>query len=273
MEFPEIEKKKKNEENYDYENLRIARDFSKMLIKEISSLVKSIVIFGSQASKNSNKNSDIDLLVIIDNTSVIITDELKEAYYAIVNEIIEEVSNRLHITTMNLTDFWDLNRKGDPVIINILRTGYPLYDESLFEPAQILLELGKIRPTRETIFNYQYRAENLIDNNYKYLENGLKDLFYGVIDLAHCCLILNKILPESPKKIGERFKKAFKETKLEKYSKDLDEFYKLFKDIEYRNIKIDNKIYSKYYKKAEKIKKDLNKYINKEIKKKDIFEL
>lgn len=274
MEFDEQERENFNSTRYHFESLNVARSFSKGIIKEIPNLVKSIVIFGSVSLNQEREKSDVDILIILDNISVIVSEELKQAYYLVVNSLVDKISHRLHITTMNLTDFWDLVRKGDPVVINILRTGYPLYDESLFEPVQFLLKIGKIKPTLESLNNYQYKANDLIENNKIYIENALSDLYYAIMDLTHSVLILHKEIPSSPDNIKTRFEKVFKGTKLEKYSQDLEEFYNLYKNLEYKKIeKIDGKLYDKYFKKAQKIQKDFNLYISEELKNKTNFDL
>jgi len=278
MEIKEYENKKLfNEDYYHYENLKIARDFSKALIKEVPNLIKSIVIFGSTAIEKNTPESDVDILIIVDNISYIITEEVKNAYYTIVEDLVNKISTRLHITTINLTDFWDQNRNGDPIIINILRTGYALYDENLFIVAQALLKMGKIRPTFEAALNYRNRSLMLFENNRQYLEEALKDLYYAVTDISHSILILEKELPPSPRNIGEIFEKHFKKSKKKDFhriSEDIKEFYKLYKDIEHKKIKnINIETYTKYYKKAENIINTLNKYFNKKVKNIDIFNI
>ncbi len=273
MEIKEIRNRNSNEDNYHYENLKIAREFAKGVIKEMASLVKSVVIFGSTSINENIKESDIDVLVILDNISVIVTNELKEAYHLLVESLIDNISEKLHVTSMNLTDFWDLVRKGDPVIINILRTGFPLYDESLFEPVQFLLRIGRIKPTRETVINYKGRAEETLDGIYSYLQKAVIDMYFSVFDLAYACLICEKKMPVTPKDLPDKFEVVFKGTFLYKYGKSLREFYEIYKKVEHENFIIDGKAYDRLLKKALQIRKDFVTYINEKLRSTDIFDL
>ncbi len=275
MDFKQRKRISNNEKNYHYENLRIARDFSKNLMKELNELVRSIVLFGSNTNDTLREDSDIDIMVVLDNVSIFVSEELREAYSIILNQLTSKYPNKLHILTMNLSDLWDLARKGDPVLINILRFGMPIIDRDLITPIQYLLEIGKIRPTRESCYNYISRSETLLIETQKHLEEACLDLYYSVVDMVHATLISEGLMPPSPKEMPKIFKKKYSGTKFEKYSKDIEYFYKLFKDIEHhRNLeKIDGKLYDSAKKKAENLIGDLKEIIENNLKNKDIFEL
>ncbi|MFW5704393.1 MAG: nucleotidyltransferase domain-containing protein [Nanoarchaeota archaeon] len=275
MDFEQKKRQFGNEKNYHLENLRIARNFSKEIITEMKDLVRSIVLFGSNSKNTQNKNSDVDIMVVLDNVSVFVSPELREAYHVIVGNLTNKISNKLHILTMNLSDLWDMARKGDPVLINILRFGVPLFDRDLVEPLQYLLEIGKIKPTRESMYNYISRSKVLLDETKNHLENAVLDLYYSVVDIVHSVLIMEKITPPSPKDMPAIYSKAFKGKKIENLSKEIEFFYDLAKKIEYRNldVKIDGKLFDGAKKKAEKIVSEIDSYIREEIKDKDNFEL
>lgn len=274
MDFEQKKKETKNEEQYHIENLRIVRDFSKKLILEMDDLVKAIVIFGSNTHDTLDKDSDIDLMIILDNVSVFVTDELKEAYRIIVSKLANKYPTKLHLMSVNFSDYWDMVRKGDPIIINVLRYGIPLYDKNIVAPMQYLLEIGKIKPSRETVYNYMARSQTLLKETSKHLENSILDLYYAVIDMVHASLIVERKMPPSPKEMPNLFKETFKNTQFSKHSKVIEEFYKIAKDIEHkRGIKINGEKYDKLKIKAENIVLDLKKHIDKTIEKKDIFEL
>lgn len=264
-----------NENDYHYENLKLAREFSKELLHELKELVRSIVIFGSNTNSTLTKTSDIDLMIVLDNVSVYVSPELRESYHIIVNKLISEISDKFHIMTVNLSDFWDMSRKGDPIMINILRYGLALFDRDLVTPMQYLLEIGRIKPTRESLLNYKARGETLLEENRKHLELALLDLYYAVVDSTHAILMLEKITPPSPKEMPELFEKYFGEDKdLSKYSTVISDFYKLSKDIEHKgNIQIDGKMYDKYYKLANSYVLDISKQIKLKLEKIDNFDL
>lgn len=274
MDFEQKKRRPANENNYHLENLKIAREYSKSLILEMKELVKSIVLFGSNTHNTLNKNSDIDLMIVLDNVSVFVSPELREAYRVITDNLTKETSSKLHIMTVNLSELWDMARKGDPVLINILRFGVPLFDRDLIEPMQYLLEIGKIRPTREAVYNYMARSQTLLEETNKHLHNATLDLYYAIIDIVHATLILEKIMPPSPKEMPKIFAKTFKKTPLEKYSKEIEEFYSIAKKLEYGKLtEISGKEFESLQKKATKLIETLKKYNEKKLKETDIFEI
>ncbi|MDA3856113.1 MAG: nucleotidyltransferase domain-containing protein [Candidatus Woesearchaeota archaeon] len=274
MDFEQKKKKNDNEEQYHIENLRIVRDFSKKLILEMDDLVKAIVIFGSNTHDTLDKDSDIDLMIILDNVSVFVTDELKEAYRIIVSKLASKYPNKLHLMSVNFSDYWDMVRKGDPIVINVLRYGIPLYDKNIIAPMQYLLEIGKIKPSRETVYTYMARSQTLLEETSKHLDDSVLDLYYAIIDMVHASLIVEKKMPPSPKEMPHIFKETFKNKPLAKYSKIIEEFYKIAKGIEHKKgIKINGVKYDELKIKAEEVVLELKKHIDVSITKKDLFEL
>ncbi len=312
MDFKQIKKPNYNQEKFHIENLKIVREFSKKLLIETDELVRSIVIFGSNNTNTLKKNSDIDVMVILDNISVFVSDELREAYKIITSKLIkasqtqgvsdgsgQEISkkflsyeeqdssqivskknsskskNKIHLLSINLSDFWDMARKGDPVFINILRTGSPIFDRDLVEPMQYLLEIGKIRPTKEAVNNYIARSEILFNEVDKKIFEGVLDLYYSLIDMVHATLMIHKIIPPSPKDMPKIFKSEFKNNKkIIKFSKEIDEIYKLAKKIEHNEInKISGNEFDKIKKTVEKIIFELKRYNEEKMKNMDTFDL
>jgi predicted nucleotidyltransferase len=79
MDFEQKKRTTNNEGNYNLENLKIAREFSKEMLIEMKDFVRSIVLFGSNSKNTTNKNSDIDIMVVLDNVSVYVSPEMREA--------------------------------------------------------------------------------------------------------------------------------------------------------------------------------------------------
>ena len=270
MDFQQKKRLSSKEENYHIENLRIARNFSKEMIFEMKELVRSIVLFGSNTNDTLKKDSDIDIMIVLDNISVFVSDELREAYKIISNNLIHKYSNKIHLMTINLSDLWDMARKGDPILINILRYGMPIFDRDLIEPMQYLLEIGKIRPTKEAIINYVSRAKTLHEETEKHLEISILDMYYSIVDIVHASLMCKQIMPPSPKEMPQIFKKHFKDKKFEKISIDIEAFYKIAKEIEHKKVsKITGKLYDELRKKSENILTILEDFVKSEIEKKD----
>src|SRR3989339_558306 len=103
MDFEQKTKPKPNEKNYHLENLKITRDFSKELLNEMGELVRSIVLFGSNSNNTQKKTSDIDIMIVLNNVSVFVTPELREAYKIITNKLNQSIAqNKIHLMTINL---------------------------------------------------------------------------------------------------------------------------------------------------------------------------
>ncbi len=221
-----------NIEYYHEENIKLARQFSKKLYEEFNEFVKVAVLFGSLTKETMNPQSDIDILTIIDDVKMELTQEILDAYQIITEKIIIDTSNRLHIHTIALTSFWEFVRNGDPVIINILRDGVALIDHGFFSPMQRMLFQGRIRPSIESIHNYVSMAPKALFNaNLKILQ-AVVDIYWAAIDITHAYLMKQGELPISPEHVSEHMKKykAFKK-------QDIDlvkNLYELTKQVIYR---------------------------------------
>ena len=247
-----------NLQKYSKEDLEVAYKFSEKAYKEFGDFIKTIVLFGSKSRRGFTKDlegmNDIDILIVVDDTSIYLTSEVIETYRVITEKIAADTSNRLHITTLQLTHFWDYARAGDPLAINMLRDGVPLLDIGFFEPLQILLKQGRIRPTPESVWSYLGRASPTLYNSKWHLLQATLDLYWAVIDAAHAALMEHGEIPPSPGHVADMlYEKLVKNKLLEnKYVNTMNQFYDLSRKIIHREIKeIKGKDYDKYLKDAE----------------------
>jgi uncharacterized protein (UPF0332 family)/predicted nucleotidyltransferase len=254
MKFDLPRREHPNLEKYEKQDIDISYRFANDIYKEMGGLIRAVVIFGSSEIKKTTAKSDIDILVIIDDLTVSLSPEVLEAYRVIVNKTIVKISTRLHITTLRFTSFWDYIRNGDPIGINILRDGVALIDSGFFEPLQVLLKKGKIRPTSESIWTYYIRAPNTLHNSKWHLLQATLDLYWGVIDAAHAALMKHGEIPPTPEHVADLLEEKLVKKKLleKKYVTIMRHFYKLMKMITYREIKeIKGREYDEYFKSAE----------------------
>ncbi|MFC1768336.1 nucleotidyltransferase domain-containing protein [Nanoarchaeota archaeon] len=264
MKFQIPKKENPNIELYHRQDVELARQFTIEMQKELKSFLRASVIFGSTARGSTTKKSDVDILLIIDDTMIDVTNELVEAYRLIVQRYIMKISPRLHIISLRFSSFWEYVRNGDPIAINILRDGVSLYDTGFFEPIQVLLKKGKIRPTEESIWNYFVRAPNSLHNSKWHILQATIDLYWGVIDSAHAALMKLGEIPPSPEHVADILdNKMVKKGLLEeRYSKTMRKFYRLSKDITHRNItQIHGEDYDKYHKEAMEFIDRMRKFI------------
>ncbi len=227
----------KQEKECSKQDLDIAYQFSKLMIGEFQDFVKSIVLFGSTARK-SNKKGDIDILIIVDDVLVTFDKAIVQGYRVLTQSIVQKVSNRLHITTMRLTNLWEYIKAGDPIAVNILRDGIAIKDAGFFTPLKLLLYQGKIKPSKESIVNYISRSEYSLLSSKNHILAGCIDLYWAVIDAAEAALMKVNEIPPGPSHVHNLIEQKFVKTgKIEKkYSLMLHEFYHLNKAIEHKEI-------------------------------------
>jgi predicted nucleotidyltransferase/uncharacterized protein (UPF0332 family) len=250
MEFTITEKTNPNVEKYQKQDLDFAYQFAKELHKEFGNFLKTVVIFGSTSRRSEKRTSDIDILIVLDDVSVSVTNEMSEAYKIIVQRLIRKVTPRLHAITMRLTSFWEYVRSADPVAVNILRDGVALIDSGFFDPIQLLMRKGRIRPTEESIWMYYVRAPNTLHNSKWHILQATVDLYWAVIDAAHAALMKVGEIPPTPEHVADLMEAKLVNPKHveKKYVQTMRNFYKMAKMITYREIKeVKGQEYDKYY--------------------------
>ena len=269
MEFKSPIREKLNKEKYEDDVLDVAYKFAIRTNKEFGTFIRAITLFGSAAKnteKKESKERDIDILVVIDDVRLEITEELAQTYRIMIEKIISDISPRLHITTLKLTSVWEYARAGDPVIINILRDGVNIIDTGFFEPLQILLKQGRIRPTPESVWNYFVRAPTSLHNANWHILKAISDMYWAVIDSAHAALMKIREIPTSPEKVAEMMKEKLVAPGVieKKYPKIMEEFYDISKKIQRGEIKrLTGLDYDKYYAKAKDFVERMQRFIEK----------
>ncbi len=238
MEFKVPEQKKENLEKYSDEAKDLAYEFSKRVLKEMRDFIKGIVLFGSAARKR-QKSNDVDILVVVDDLSIELTRPLVQGYRVIIQKIVADVSEKLHITTLRYTTFWEYTRAGDPVGVNILRDGVAIYDTGFFMPLQRLLYSGRIRPSAESIWTYYGRTGISLENAKGKLLGAALDLYWAVMDASHAALMRVGEVPPSPEHVPAYLKERLVKPGLlePKWPGICKEFYHLMKSVSHREIK------------------------------------
>jgi predicted nucleotidyltransferase len=234
-----IEKRRhRAEESYAKDDIGLAFAFAKRCHEECHDLVKAIVLFGSTARKKQGSH-DIDVLIVLDDVSIVFTPELLQTYRVILGKMVKEVSRRIHVTTLKFTAFWEYVRVGDPVAINILRDGFPLLDTGFFDPLQMLLHQGRIRPSAESVWTYATRAEQTLMNSSWHVMQAALDLYWAVVDAAHAALMAYGEVPASPEHVADLLEDALVKKRLVPSSspQTMRKFYTLSKDISRRKLR------------------------------------
>jgi predicted nucleotidyltransferase/uncharacterized protein (UPF0332 family) len=205
----------------------IALDFAMKVYEAFDQMIKSIVLFGSSAKKISTPDSDIDIIIIIDDVAIKWDEELIAWYREELGKIISSNPYRkaLHVNSVKLSTWWEDLMRGDPVVINVLRFGDALIDfGGFFNPLRILLRDGKIRSTPESIYNLLQRAPAHMVRSNQAMLAVVDGLYWTMVDSAHAALIAAKIMPSSPEEIPEVLEQAF--VKNGKLHKKFVEYYR-----------------------------------------------
>ncbi len=263
MEFKVQKRQVGQKPDHKKNDLDLAYKFTNKIYKEFGDFLKAVVLFGSTARKET-KTGDIDILILVDDVSLILTADVAETYRIILERINADLSPKLHITSLKLSTFWEYVRVGDPVGINILRDGIPLLDTGLFRPLQLLLLQGRIRPSPESIWTYFTRAPTTLHNSKWHLNQATLDLYWAVIDSAHASLMKLDEIPPSPGHVADMLDEKMVKHKLldKKYVKTMSKFYTLSKKIVHREIKeISGAEYDKYFKEAYEFVDVMKKFI------------
>lgn len=190
----------------------VALDFSTRVYERFSRIVKSIVLFGSSAKNTDSPDSDVDIIIIVDDASVIWDEALIGWYREELRKLISssKYARNLHITTTKLTTWWDDMLRGDPVVINILRYGEAILDfGGFFNPLKILLQQGRIRSSPEAIFTALQRAPVHLSRSKAAEINCIDGVYWSMVDSSHAALMAAKVLPPSPEHIPVFLKETF----------------------------------------------------------------
>ena len=242
-----VSKKGVKEKGVEFSTLKIvgereiAADFAMKIYGKFDQMIKSVVLFGSSAKKVSTPDSDIDIIVIIDDVSVKWDEELVAWYREELGKLIKAnpYSKALHINSVKLSTWWEDILRGDPVVINVLRYGDALIDfGGFFNPLRLLLKEGKIRSTPESIYTLLQRAPGHLTRAKQSMLAVVDGLYWTMVDAAHAALIAADVMPSSPEDIPNVLRETFVKTKRlnKKFVDYYDEVHLVAKDIVHGNL-------------------------------------
>lgn len=231
LEIKSEEQKKQIKENV----LPKVVSFSKRIISEFGNAIKSISIFGSAAKGKMKPTSDIDVWVIVDDTSFKTSKDIEDVSFRI-KLVGEEL--KLHVQVSKITEFWNLISKGSPELVNFLRYSLIIYDSGFLRPTQKMLNLGLIMPSEEAIEAKKRGSIIRFERIKEDLKSLIFDLRYCVIDIAQAVIMKKYNFAPDPKTIPKYLEKMIEENII---SRDfLDKYVEidsLWKKIEHGEIK------------------------------------
>lgn len=237
MKFPIKKRERKTAINYYGEDLEVARRFAKIMYQEFGTFISGLIVFGSSVKNPQKPQRDIDILVILNDVKVRFTRELVQTYRIITEKAIARVDpKRLHVQSMKFTSFWEYVRAGDPVAINVLRYGVSLIDTGFFDPLQMLLEQGRIRPSKEAIHTYFSMSPASLVRSRQHILAATVDLYWAAIDAAHAALMSIGEIPPTPDHVADLLERKMVQDKQNKditrrYGDTMRKLYSTYKRI------------------------------------------
>ncbi len=230
--------------------IRVAQIHKSLVLKKFEKYVYSYVVGGSVVRGEAIKTSDVDVFVIIDDTDVKrmprleLKEKLRNIIYSYVTQAGElaGVKNKLSPQIYLLTEFWEGVKDANPIFYTFLRDGSPFYDRGGFLPWKLLLRMGKIKPSPESIDMFMSMGDKTKDMaNRRLMDIVMGDIYYGVLTPTQGLLMLYGVPPTNPKETVAEVKKVFvdKEKLLEKKYWDILEeiVIKYFKGYEHGKVK------------------------------------
>ncbi|MFH8131987.1 MAG: nucleotidyltransferase domain-containing protein [Candidatus Aenigmatarchaeota archaeon] len=233
------EKKEKEKETKE-ERLKEVKEFAEKVLEKYGKYIKCIVMMGSVAREEFKPKSDIDVFVVLDDTSFQITPEEQEKIDEDLEKIAEKISERISVQpSYTLTEFWDYARVCHPIIYNFIKEGIAVYDTVFFAPIKKLLEMGRIPATREAIESYMEGAPKKImrAKTVKLLMLA-EDCYYAMLNTAQAVLMFMGLAPPVPSKAYDEVRKFLVEPGIlePEYAEWLKEIIEIRKKIEHKEL-------------------------------------
>ncbi len=228
--------------------LRVANIHKSLVLRKFDKYVASYVIAGSLVRGTADKDSDVDVFVVIDDTDVKRMNriDLLEKLRGMIFDYIREatalagVTNILNVQVYLLTDFWQSVKDAHPVHFTFIRDGIPLYDRGTFIPWKLLLKMGKIKPSPEAIELYMKQGEQTEEFVKRRLLDAMVDIYWGVVTPTQALMMLSGEAPPVPKVLVEEVRKVLVEREKVMSSdllKILNKTVGLYKDYEHGKLK------------------------------------
>ena len=236
------------------ERMEVVKKFADKALEKYGKLVKCIVMMGSVAREEFKPKSDIDVFLVVDDTTgeikedvEKIDDELEKIVEGIpeawktfkVDDKEEKVCMLSIQPTYTLTEFWDYARVCHPIIYNFIKEGVAVYDTGFFTPIKRLLEMGRIPATREAIESYMEGApKKLMRAKTVKLLMLAEDCYYAMLNTAQAVLMFMGLSPPVPNKAYEDVKKYLVEPGIieKEYAEWLREIIEIRKKIEHKEL-------------------------------------
>jgi len=239
---------------------QIERDVKKLkdkILEKYGDRVKCVIMMGSVARGEFKPKSDVDVFIVIDDTTKPLSSEEKNKIDETLEKMANEISPDISIQpSYTLTEFWDYARVCHPIIYNFIKEGKAIYDAGFFMPIKRLLEMGKIPATREAIESYMEGApKKLMRAKTVKLLMLAEDCYYAMLNTAQAVLMFMGLEPPVPSKAYSEVKKYLVNPGIldSQYAEWLREIIEIRKKIEHKELmEVTGAFVDEWIEKAEK---------------------
>lgn len=216
---------------------------------KFSKYVVTYALFGSQARATSNKFSDIDIWLILDDTDLQkiseenLINQARKISYDLLSETIKERGiihpPEIHIQLHAITMLWNSLKSADSNILSFLNDAVPFYDRGTFIPWKKLLDKKAFIPSSEIIYQKLISIKGEINKCDEAIHNINKDnilslCYYIAQELGRSALALWEVPPPPPNLISKRIRENFSSKLIEDdYIDQIDKIVDLKKKTEY----------------------------------------
>lgn len=183
---------------------QVVEELRDRLVSALGPGLRAIVLYGSVVREQANTDSDIDVLIIGD-----VKGSLKERIYEIRDELMERHGYAPLLMPIYLTpeEFENGLERGEPLLINILKEGKPLYDTGLFAEASQHIP----HPQKETVEKYLQEARRRLDHSHEHLEAAdyvllVQDAYKAAFFAAEGLMLAQGHVPKGRGELARRFK-------------------------------------------------------------------
>lgn len=262
-------KRKTGKKIRDFEKKRradVIKKFSKRVLDKYGPYVKAIVAWGSVVRNEFTHKSDIDVVILIDDTRGNLTKKTRSEIDDFMFKAAEETDAKLSPQPVwTITEFMSMTRRCSPLAYNLLKDGVAVYDTGFFLTNKRLLEKGEMPLTKEAVEN---RMENVPKRMRRAKHAKMyiiaEDLYYAVLDSLQAVVMYMGRGPPDANHATEVGRKYLVENKLtkEEYIKIIEDIIEFRKKTEHREIKeIKGEMIDKYIERAEKFVKEMKRVL------------
>lgn len=190
------------------------RELCEPIMEAAGDYVKAVVIYGSATRKDRVEGSDIDILVLVDDTKKGFDKEAFNTVKDAIDDVKDDADMDLHFQPPKpLSQWWDLLISGEPWAVTSMEDAQAIYDPSDYiRLTQQLLDEGAMHGTEERAQRLMKRSRKKVRTMRQLLlEDVTAELLKAMTEAAQAVLMYYGRPPPSPDDVGEELRKNFVE--------------------------------------------------------------